>query len=213
MMQGSDLSKRQKEVLDFLRAYIDQNAYPPSVREICEAVGLSSPSTVHAHLNSLEEKGYIRREGAAARAISLIEADDGASPSEDFDHLLRNVVSLPLVGQVAAGAPILAVENIEENLPLPKQVVGDTASFLLTVRGESMIDAGILNGDYVVVREQPTANNGDIVVALIDDEATVKTFYRETDRIRLQPENPTMEPIYVRDVTILGRVIALLRRL
>jgi repressor LexA len=216
------LSERQQEILCFLKAFITKNGYPPSVREIGEAVGLSSSSTVHSHLNALENKGFIRRDPSSARALTVIDQDEGLPrafapteprPSEILPRLPRNVVELPLVGRVAAGSPILAEQNIEESLLLPTQIVGDTSSFLLTVRGESMIEAGILDGDYVVVKEQPTAHNGEIVVALIDDEATVKTFYREPDRIRLQPENHSMEPIYVRDVTILGKVIALLRTL
>jgi repressor LexA len=211
MIDRSKLTERQREVLDFIRDFSQRNSYPPSVRDICEAVGLSSTSSVHAHLNSLEEKGFIRRDGSSARAITILGDDEmqGEGPTE----IVRNIVSLPLLGQVAAGVPIEAQEDINEMLPLPRQVVGDTASFMLTIRGDSMIEAGILDGDYVVVREQPTASNGEIVVALIDSEATVKTFYREPDRIRLQPENALMEPIYVRDdVTILGKVIALLRR-
>jgi repressor LexA len=219
------LSERQQDILRFLRAFIARNGYPPSVREIGEAVGLSSSSTVHSHLNALENKGFIRRDPSSARALTVI--DQGEDTPRDTSavglakttrleapaRLPRNVVELPLVGRVAAGAPILAEQNIEESLILPTQIVGDTSSFLLTVRGESMIEAGILDGDYVVVKEQPTAHNGEIVVALIGDEATVKTFYREPDRIRLQPENRGMEPIYARDVTILGKVIALLRTL
>jgi repressor LexA len=231
MKTDAELSERQQGILSFLEDFIARNGYPPSVREIGEAVGLSSSSTVHSHLNALENKGFIRRDPSSARALTVIGQEvDGVRPARpaqsarladcaeaDWEppapQLPRNVVELPLVGRVAAGAPILAEQNVEESLILPTQVVGDTGSFLLTVRGESMIEAGILDGDYVVVKEQPTANNGEIVVALLDDEATVKTFYREPDRIRLQPENPSMEPIYVRDVIILGKVIALLRAL
>ncbi|MDR2196402.1 MAG: transcriptional repressor LexA [Coriobacteriales bacterium] len=224
------LSERQEGILRFLESFIAQNGYPPSVREIGEAVGLSSSSTVHSHLNALENKGFIRRDPSSARALTVIGGDgkthaataktstvitvgEGAATTAPPPHLPRNVVTLPLVGQVAAGTPIFAEQNIEESLILPTQIVGDTGSFLLTVRGESMIEAGIFDGDYVVVKEQPTANNGEIVVALIDDEATVKTFYQEQGHIRLQPENHTMEPICVRNVTILGKVIALLRAL
>ncbi|MDR0459102.1 MAG: transcriptional repressor LexA [Coriobacteriales bacterium] len=212
MIDKTDLTERQREVLDFIRSFALQNSYPPSVRDIGEAVGLASTSSVHAHLNTLEEKGFIRRDGSSARAIIVL--DDSEIPSlEDSTGIIRNIVNLPLLGQVAAGIPMEAQQDIEDSFSLPKQIVGDTASFLLTIRGDSMIEAGIFDGDYVVVREQPTANNGEIVVALIDSEATVKTFYRETDRIRLQPENVSMQPIYVRDdVTILGKVIALLRR-
>jgi repressor LexA len=216
MKPTAKLSDRQQHILDFLKEFTLRNGYPPSVREIGEAVGLSSSSTVHSHLGALENKGYIRRDPSSARALTVIADDDEKSASAEFEgtpRLPRNVVELPVVGRVAAGAPILADQNIEESFMLPTQIVGDSSSFLLTVRGESMIEAGILDGDYVVVKEQPTANNGEIVVALIEDEATVKTFYKEPDRIRLQPENNTMEPIYVRDVTILGKVIALLRTL
>ncbi|MDR1013983.1 MAG: transcriptional repressor LexA [Coriobacteriales bacterium] len=228
MTADAGLSERQQDILDFLEGFIAKNGYPPSVREIGEAVGLSSSSTVHSHLNTLENKGFIRRDPSSARALTITgqggRRAGGRRPSEaeghradgqgaSLDRLPRNVVELPVVGRVAAGAPILAEQNVEESFVLPTQVVGDTGSFLLTVKGESMIEAGILDGDYVVVKEQPTANNGEIVVALLDDEATVKTFYREPDRIRLQPENPNMAPIYTRDVTILGKVIALLRTL
>ena len=207
-----ELTKRQREILDFVKTFLETNSYPPSVRDIGEAVGLSSTSSVHAQLNNLEEKGYLRREGSSARALSVLIDDD---ETIDFNHsteVISSIVSLPLVGMVAAGKPITAEENIEEILPLPRQVVGDTASFLLTVRGDSMIEAGIHDGDYVVVREQQDANNGEIVVALIDSEATVKTFYKEKDRIRLQPANAAMDPIYAyNDVTIIGKVIALMR--
>jgi repressor LexA len=246
MRSENALSQRQQEILSFLKSFSARNGYPPSVREIGDAVGLSSSSTVHSHLNTLENKGYIRRDPSSARALTVIERDgnstgalselgssgrDGAASAgrstgvgsasgahSGFDdgrsrRLPRNVVELPLVGRVAAGQPIYADQNIEDSMLLPTQIVGDYSSFLLTVKGESMIEAGILDGDFVVVKEQQTANNGDIVVALIDDEATVKTFYREPDRIRLQPENQSMEPIYARDVTILGKVIALLRTL
>ncbi|MDR3307526.1 MAG: transcriptional repressor LexA, partial [Coriobacteriales bacterium] len=207
------LTNRQQEILDFLRTATAKQGYPPSVREIGNAVGLSSSSTVHSHLQALENKGYIHRDPAAARALVVVDQiviEESNTLSEERD-LLRNVVALPLVGSVAAGTPILAEQNIEDTYPLPSQLVGDTSSFMLTVKGESMIEAGIFNGDYVVVREQNTANNGDIVVALLEDEATVKTFYREPTRIRLQPENSTMDPIYTTDVLILGKVVALLR--
>ena len=214
MNEKPELTKRQREILDFVKAFLEHNSYPPSVRDIGEAVGLSSTSSVHAQLNNLEEKGYLKRDGSSARALSVRFGDVEPMQFNGTTEIIRNIVSLPLVGEVAAGMPIIAEENIEEVLPLPRQVVGDTASFMLTVRGDSMIEAGILDGDYIVVKEQPVANNGEIVVALIDSEATVKTFYRESDQIRLQPENSSMEPIYVRDdVTILGKVIALMRRI
>ncbi|MCL4079632.1 transcriptional repressor LexA [Coriobacteriia bacterium Es71-Z0120] len=201
------LTRRQEQILDFIRAEIHRKGYPPSVREIGEAVGLSSSSTVHAHLAALEKHGYIRRDPTKPRALEVLDFRDterGVDP--------RSVTAVPLVGSVAAGQPILAAENIEATLPLPAEFAGDS-TFILRVRGDSMVEAGILDGDYVVVRQQPAADNGDIVVALIDDEATVKRFFREPDRIRLQPENSTMDPIYVREARILGKVVALFRRL
>ncbi len=212
MTQG--LTRKQKEILDFIRMRIREQGYPPTVREIGEALGLSSSSTVHSHIAALEAKGYIKRSGSSARALTLVDElnEDSTSSGTEDEELYRNMVALPLVGRVAAGAPILAEQNIEEMLPLPKQIVGDFSSFLLKVSGESMIDIGICDGDYVVVRESKEAHNGDVVVALIDDSATVKTFYRESDHIRLQPENQTMEPILVKDCTILGVVTALFRK-
>ncbi len=201
------LTRRQEQILDFIRSEIHRKGYPPSVREIGEAVGLSSSSTVHAHLAALERHGYIRRDPTKPRALEVLDFRDterGVDP--------RAVTAVPLVGAVAAGQPILAAENIEATLPLPAEFAGDS-TFVLRVRGDSMVEAGILDGDYVVVRQQQTADNGDIVVALVEDEATVKRFYRESDRIRLQPENSAMEPIYVRDARILGKVVALFRRL
>jgi len=201
------LTRRQEQILDFIRSEIHRKGYPPSVREIGEAVGLSSSSTVHAHLAALERHGYIRRDPTKPRALEVLDFRDterGVDP--------RSVTAVPLVGAVAAGQPILAAENIEATLPLPAEFAGDS-TFVLRVRGDSMVEAGILDGDYVVVRQQQTADNGDIVVALVEDEATVKRFYRESDRIRLQPENRAMEPIYVRDARILGKVVALFRRL
>lgn len=215
MVPAVSLTKRQQEILDFMRSFTEDNGYPPTVREIGEAVGLSSSSTVHSHLSALENKGFIRRDASSARALVIVDqmtADESNSLAEEPDPY-ANVIALPLVGRVAAGEPILAEQNIEDTFTLPSQLVDDSCSFLLTVKGESMIEAGILDGDLVVVREQRTANNGDIVVALIDENATVKTFYRESDRIRLQPENKTMEPIYTTDATILGKVVALLRTL
>lgn len=207
MAYQRELTRRQQQILDFIRAELHRCGYPPSVREIGEAVGLSSSSTVHSHLAALEAKGFLRRDPTKPRALEVLDFRETDSAID-----VGEVRMLPLVGQVAAGAPILAAENIEQTIPLPAEVVGES-TFILKVKGESMIEAGILDGDFVVVRQQPTASNGDIVVALIDDEATVKTFHREADRIRLQPENATMEPIYVRDVTILGKVMALFRRM
>lgn len=209
------LTKKQKMVLDFIQEWMKGNAYPPTVREICSGLGLSSPSTVQAHLKQLELKGLIRRSASKSRSIELV----GATPEPEPESIQmpayddRSVMSLPLVGRVAAGEPILAEQNIEEMVPMPINILGDSASFMLRVRGESMIEAGICDGDYVVVREQKTADNGDIVVAMIDEGATVKAFYKEPDRIRLQPRNETMEPIYTRDAVILGKVIGLMRAL
>ena len=219
-MTNPKLTDRQKQILDFIRISIRDRGFPPSVREIGEATGLKSSSSVHSHLTALEKKGYLKRDASSARALTVNEEllDDELSvrvddivAEEPIDEVFRNVIPLPLVGRVAAGTPILAEQNIEETLGLPKQIVGDANSFLLTVSGESMIEAGILDGDIVVVTEQSTARNGEIVVAMIDDEATVKTFYKEADRIRLQPENSTMDPIYTTDAVILGKVTALFR--
>lgn len=207
MTYEADLTRRQQQILDFIRAEIHRRGFPPSVREIGEAVGLSSSSTVHSHLAALEAKGYLRRDPSKPRALEVFDFRD-TDRGVDYGQ----VSAVPLVGQVAAGSPILAAENIEATLPLPAEFAGDS-TFILRVRGESMIDAGILDGDFVVVRQQNTANNGDVVVAMIEDEATVKTFYREADRVRLQPENSTMEPIYAREVSILGKVVALFRRI
>jgi repressor LexA len=213
MTDRPELTKRQRDIIEFIKSFVEKYSYPPSVRDIGEAVGLSSTSSVHAQLSNLEEKGYLRRDASSARALSVLLEDGETTVTENFE-LARNIINLPVVGEVAAGKPITADENITEYLPMPKQFVGDTGSFMLTVRGDSMIEVGINDGDYVVVREQQVANNGEIVVALIDSEATVKTYYREDDRIRLQPENSSMEPIYARDdVTILGKVIALMRRI
>ena len=196
-----DASEKKMQILDFIRREIDDKGYPPSVREICLAVGLKSTSTVHAHLNRLEEEGYIRRDATKPRALELT------------DTATVRGRSVPLVGRVTAGMPILAQQNIEEYYMLPQNLVGGDEVFILSVQGESMIEAGILDGDFVIVRRQSHAENGDIVVAMIDDEATVKRFYKEECRVRLQPENSAMQPIYARDVTVLGRVIALFRQM
>ncbi|ADQ04832.1 transcriptional repressor, LexA family [Caldicellulosiruptor owensensis OL] len=198
------LTKKQEEILEFIKKRIKEKGYPPAVREICEATGLKSTSTVHGHLTRLEKKGYIRRDPSKPRAIEIVD---------DEFYVHRNVVQLPLVGKVTAGEPILAVENIEETMTLPYDLVGTEDAFLLRVRGDSMIEAGIFDNDIIIVRRQNIAENGDIVVALIDDEATVKRFYKEHDHIRLQPENKAMEPIIVKDVKILGKVIGLIRRM
>lgn len=209
---SKDITKRQQAVLDCITACIEENGYGPTVRELCERMQLSSPSTVHVHLKALEDKGYIHRDPLKSRSITL--AGEAAAPVSEPSPIASygNVVQLPLVGNVAAGVPLLADENITETITLPTEIVGDSASFLLSVHGESMIEAGINDGDYIVVKEQNTANNGEIVVALVEDGATVKRFYREKDHIRLQPENSSMEPIIVRDCAIVGKVVALFRR-
>lgn len=208
------VTKRQQAVLDCIEACIQEKGYGPTVREICQSLGLSSPSTVHVHLKALEEKGLIKRDPLKSRSITLTHPHDEASVIENvIAPSFGRAVEVPLVGNVAAGSPILAEENITDTMTLPTDIVGDAPSFMLSVRGDSMIEAGINDGDYVVVKEQPVANNGDIVVALIDDGATVKRFYREKDHIRLQPENSSMEPIITRDCSIAGKVVAVFRRL
>lgn len=204
----SKISIRQQAILEFIRTEVKSKGYPPSVREIGEAVGLASSSTVHGHLDRLEKKGLIRRDPTKPRAIELLGMDD----SENSNLFASTIRRVPVVGKVTAGVPITATENIEDYFPLPQTMVGDDQVFMLSVIGDSMIEAGINNGDYVVVRQQQTANNGDIVVAMTEeDEATVKTFYKEKDHIRLQPENPTYEPLRLTHVTILGKVVGLFR--
>ncbi|MGE8203973.1 transcriptional repressor LexA [Heyndrickxia sp. NPDC080065] len=202
------LSKRQQDILDFIKQEVKSKGYPPSVREIGEAVGLASSSTVHGHLSRLETKGLIRRDPTKPRAIEILDLDSENIPQQ-------NVVNVPLLGKVTAGLPITAIENIEEFFPLPEQLApADENIFMLEIVGESMIEAGILDGDYVIVRQQQTAINGDIVVAMTeDDEATVKRFFKEKNYFRLQPENSTMAPIILNNVTILGKVIGLYRQL
>jgi repressor LexA len=209
-----DLSQRQKEILEFVNTHVDGHGYPPTVREIGTAVGLTSPSTVHAHLAKLESAGLIRRDATKPRALEVIEG--GRSRREPALQIPAGPVGatvLPLIGQVAAGSPTVAEDQVEEYLPLPDQFCRD-ADFVLAVRGDSMINAGILDGDYVVVRKQSGARNGEIVVALVGDEdATVKRFFRENGRVRLQPENDSLEPIFPEQVAILGTVRAVFRRL
>jgi repressor LexA len=209
------LTARQQEIWGFLVEYVDRHGYPPTVREIGEAVGLASPSTVHAHLANLERAGLLRRDPTKPRALELV-GHRRAAPEESAQA--ADVHRLPLVGQVAAGGPLLAEENIEHYVAVPEPLARGGEEFLLRVKGESMIDAGILDGDLLVVRRQQDARNGDIVVALAGDdesadEATVKTFYREDGRIRLQPENASLEPIYADHVVVLGRVVGVLRSL
>ncbi len=203
MSQGK-ISAKQSEILEYIKSEIINRGYPPAVREICEAVHLKSTSSVHSHLETLERNGYIRRDPTKPRAIEIIDDNFGLSR--------RELVNVPLVGTVTAGQPILAVENIEGYFPLPADDIPNSELFMLHVKGDSMINAGIFNGDQILVQKQSTADNGDKVVALIDDSATVKTFYKEKDHIRLQPENDTMDPIIVKDCAIVGKVIGLYRR-
>jgi repressor LexA len=207
-MTPTDLTERQRQILELILETVNRRGYPPSVREIGEAIGLSSPSTVHSHLSSLVEGGYLRRDPTKPRAIEVV--DNGATGTELRRAPVRDV---PLVGRIAAGSPILAEEDIEEIFPLPTELVGNDPVFMLRVRGDSMIGAGIFDGDFVVVRRQPEARNGEIVAALIDgEEATVKRFRREADRVVLLAENPAYEPIVLRGgVEIIGKVVAVLR--
>jgi len=210
------LTQRQREIYDFVTGYVDRHGYPPTVREIGEAVGLASPSTVHAHLANLERAGYLRRDPTKPRALELV-GRERAPAAEEVGEAGR-VRVLPLVGQIAAGAPLLAEENVEQHIAVPEPLSsGVGEEFLLRVRGDSMIEAGILEDDYVVVRRQQTAANGDIVVALVGedetaDEATVKRFFREDGRVRLQPENSALEPLYPAHVQVLGKVTGVFRR-
>lgn len=208
----SDLNKREKAILSFIEKQIELYQYPPSVREIGKAVGLSSTATVHGYLAKLETKGYIRKESQKGRTLRLVQDEEVIRKPKDL-YTGKEMVDVPVVGKITAGAPILAVENITDTFPIPLDFVGNSQSFMLTVRGESMIEAGILDGDYILVKQQSTAENGEIVVALIEDEATVKTFYKEKNYIRLQPENSTMAPIIVPDCKILGKVAGVFRKL
>ena len=203
-MEKGPISKKQKEILEYIKKEILKRGFPPAVREICEAVQLKSTSSVHAHLEALEKNGYIRRDATKPRAIEIID--------DNFNLVRREVVNVPLIGTVAAGQPILAVENIEGYFPIPAEIMPNAQSFMLKVKGESMVNAGILDGDQVLVKQQPTASNGDIVVALVDDSATVKTFYKENGYYRLQPENDSMDPIIIHgDIQILGKVFGVFR--
>lgn len=208
------ITKRQQQIYDFIRSYQNEKGYPPSVREMAAAVGLSSPSTVHAHLNALEELGLIKRDATKPRALEVFNSDGTSTKLAQVQPAsTRGSVSLPLVGRVAAGMPILAEQNIEDTFTIPTEIATDSSSFILEVHGDSMINIGIFNGDYIIVREQKSAMNGEVVVAMIDGSATVKTFYKERGRVRLQPENDAMEPIYADNPVILGKVVALMRRM
>ena len=203
MSDRSSISDKQKAILEYIKKEILSRGYPPAVREICSAVGLNSPATVHSHLNTLEAKGYIRRDPSKPRAIEIID--------EDFALTRREYAQIPMVGYVAAGEPLLAEEHIRDYFPLPADMLPNSQVFMLQVKGDSMTGAGILDGDQVIVKQTNSASNGDMVVALIEDGATVKTFYKEKDHIRLQPENPDYDPIIVNDVVILGEVIGVFR--
>lgn len=202
MAQGK-ISVKQQEILQYIKDTILSKGYPPAVREICEAVHLKSTSSVHSHLETLEQNGYIRRDPTKPRTIEILD--------DCFNLTRRELVNIPLIGAVAAGQPILAQENIENYFPVPADLLPNQEAFMLRVKGESMINAGIFNGDQIIVAQQDTAENGDIIVALMDDSATVKRFYKEEDHVRLQPENDAMEPIITKDVQILGKVIGLVR--
>lgn len=197
------ISKKQEEILEYIKSELLVKGYPPAVREICEAVNLKSTSSVHSHLETLEKNGYIRRDPTKPRAIEIMD--------DTFNLARREVVNVPVIGRVAAGEPLLAEENIENYFPVPMEFMPNEKTFLLSVRGESMINAGILDGDYVLVKQQPTAENGDMVVALVGDGATVKRFFKEEGVYRLQPENDFMDPIIVESVEILGKVIGVFR--
>lgn len=202
-MSYGKITAKQSEILEYIKNEILNKGYPPSVRDICEAVNLRSTSSVHAHLETLEKNGYIRRDPTKPRAIEILD--------DNFNLVRREVVNVPIVGRVAAGEPILAVENIENYFPIPAEYMPNSESFMLKVKGESMINAGIMDGDHIIVEKNSDIHNGDIVVALLEDSATVKTFYKEQEHIRLQPENDSMDPIIVDDVEIVGKVFGVFR--
>lgn len=202
-MATGKITEKQKEILEYIKQQILKRGYPPAVREICEAVHLKSTSSVHSHLETLEKNGYIRRDPTKPRAIEILD--------DDFNLTRREMVQVPVIGHVAAGEPILAEQNIQDYFPIPAEYMPNAESFMLKVKGESMINAGIMNGDTVLVQRQSDAQNGDMVVALVDDSATVKTFYKEDGYYRLQPENDTMEPILVDHCEILGKVFGVFR--
>ena len=202
-MEYGKITPKQQEILDFIKSEILQKGYPPAVRDICEAVHLKSTSSVHSHLETLEKNGYIRRDPTKPRAIEIME--------ENFYMLRHEVVNVPLVGTVAAGQPILAAENIESYFPIPAEYIPNNDTFMLKVKGDSMVNAGIFDGDQILVQQQSTAENGEMVVAMVGDSATVKTFYKEDGHYRLQPENDSMNPIIVDEVTILGKVFGVFR--
>lgn len=211
----AETTRKEKAILKFIEKQVIENGYPPSVREIGKAIGLSSTATVHAYLAKLEKQGYIKKEDKKGRTLKIIKGSNEqpfVKAAKDF-YTQKEMVEVPIIGKITAGQPILAVENVTDTFPIPIDFVGNSESFMLTVRGESMIEAGILDGDYILVKKQSDARNGEIVVALIGEEATVKTFYKEKDYIRLQPENHTMEPIIVPDCQILGKVAGVFRKM
>ena len=203
-MSYGKITQKQSDILEFIKSELLSKGYPPTVRDICNAVNLKSTSSVHAHLETLEKNGYIRRDPTKPRAIEIID--------ENFSLTGREIVNVPIVGRVAAGEPLLATQNIENYFPIPMEFMPNNEVFMLEVKGESMINVGIYEGDWIVVEKRNTARNGEIIVALVDDSATVKTFYKEDGHIRLQPENDHMDPIIVLDCKILGKVISLYRR-
>ena len=210
------LNRREKAILKFIEKQVKLNGYPPSVREIGKAVGLKSTATVHGYIASLEKKGFVKKESQKGRTLKLLKGGLEEDPNQETfkeAYTSKEMVDVPVIGKITAGAPILAVENVTDTFPIPIDFVGNSESFMLTVRGTSMIEAGILDGDYILVKKQNVANNGEIVVALIDDEATVKTFYKEDGHIRLQPENSTLDPIIVPNCEILGKVKGVFRKM
>ena len=211
----AETTRKEKAILKFIEEQVIENGYPPSVREIGKAIGLSSNATVHAYLAKLEKQGYIKKEDKKGRTLKVIKGTDGQQIIKENKNFYtqRELVDVPVIGKITAGQPILAVENVTDTFQIPIDFVGNSESFMLTVRGESMIEAGILDGDYILVKKQDNASNGEIVVALIEDEATVKTFYKENGHIRLQPENHTMDPIIVPDCKILGKVAGVFRKM
>ncbi len=215
MGNRAETTRKEKAILKFIEDQVKANGYPPSVREIGKAIGLSSTATVHGYLAKLEKQGFIKKEDKKGRTLKVIKGTDGKPVQESNKNFYtqKEMVEVPVIGKITAGQPILAVENVTDTFPIPIDFVGNCDSFMLTVRGESMIEAGILDGDYILVKKQSNASNGEIVVALIEDEATVKTFYKEKNHIRLQPENHTMDPIIVPNCQILGKVAGVFRKM
>ena len=215
MGNRAETTRKERAILKFIEEQVIDKGYPPSVREIGKAIGLSSTATVHAYLAKLEKQGFIKKEDKKGRTLKVIKGSDGnpIKKSNKSFYAQKELVDVPIIGKITAGQPILAVENVTDTFPIPIDFVGNSESFMLTVRGESMIEAGILDGDYILVKKQNDARNGEIVVALIGEEATVKTFYKEKDHIRLQPENSTMDPIIVPDCQILGKVAGVFRKM